>query len=278
MLQHGRFHYRASENSDTHEGRDLMVELDEFKTAKAKIPRRKFPLEALPEITLETGREKATRIAEERIAKHASALNFHGAHYARPVEHYQRLRLAAVVENMFVENGGENPITALSARKLDSLQTKYNKAAGKMIRKPAFYKILNDAEERRNLPTLTVPFVNDTVSKKKDAEKWAKKVLDTAKSPYHAVRIMKHGFLNYGRSYMSQTSAYKAAKRAIAKEEQVYAQHGPLALRQMSLSQARLDPLSFIQPEFEGAQRPGQWRDASSMALNWDPTPLSQQL
>lgn len=274
MLQHGRFHFRSTENSDTAEGRDLMAELDEFKAAKTKLP--KFSVKELPPLTeLETGEGRATRIAEERIAKYANALNYHGADYNRPTSHYKGLRLAALVENMFVDNDGKNPIH-LPEREVNSLHTKYNMAAGKQIKAVKFLKILNEAETRRNLPALTVPFVNDRGNKRKDAHKWAKEVLASSKSAAHALRMMKHGFFNYGRDYMMGSSAYKEAIRTIAKQGKVFRRYGHVDLRNMSLSSVRLDPLSFIEPDYQTDAKQG-WRSASAMALNWNPTPAEIQ-
>ena len=274
MLQHGRFHFRSTEHSDTAEGRDLMAELPEFKAAKTKLP--KFAVKELPELTeLETGEGRATRIAEERIAKWAPALNFHGRDYTDPIKHYQGLRLAALVENMFVDNDGKNPIH-LPEREVDALHTKYNMAAGKQIKAEKFLGILQNAETRRNLPTLTVPFVNDAGSKRKDAEKWAEKVLRKSKSAQHALRMMKHGNFNYGKDYIHKSNAYKQAKRDAKAWKKASGRFGNIDLRNMSLSSVRKDPRSFEEPEYQG-QRPGQWRSGSSLPLNWNATPAAQQ-
>ena len=242
MLQHGRFHYRSTEHSDTAEGRDLMVEIDEFKAAKTKLP--KFAVKELPELTeLETGEGRAVRIAEERIERWASALNFHGRDYADPIKHYKGLRLAAIVENMFVANNGKNPIH-LPEQEVDALHTKYNMANGKQIKAEKFLGILQSAEIRRNLPTLSVPFVNNAGNKRKDAEKWAEQVLKTSRTPAHALRMMKHGYFNYGSDYITGSSAYKQAKRDKTRDAHVYRQYGPDAHRKMSQKRVFLDPLS----------------------------------
>ena len=270
MLQHGRFHFRSTENSDTHEGRDLMVEIEEFKAAKTKLP--KLLVKELPELkNLESGKEKATRIAEQRIAMYANALNYHGGDYTSPIKHYQGLRLAAIVENMFVNNDGKNPIH-LPERDVDVLNTKYSMAAGKQIKAERFLKILQNAEIRRNLPLLTVPFVKNKGSKREDAEKWAAKVLKTSKSAQHALRMMKHGNFNYGRNNIHRSNAYKQAKRDEKAWKSASGRFGNIDLRNMSLSSVRLDPRSFVEPEYQGA-KPGQWRSGSAMALNWDATP-----
>ena len=70
MLQHGRFHFRVAERARAIEGRDIMMEIKEFRKAKTKITRKRKHL-ALPKIPEKfaevSGRQHANRQAIDAI-------------------------------------------------------------------------------------------------------------------------------------------------------------------------------------------------------------------
>ena len=89
-----------------------MMEIKAFRKAKTKITKKRkvLALGPLPEKFAEvSGKQHANQQAKDAIEKHASSLNFHGADYATPREHYKNLRAVAAIENIFVEHG-ENPL------------------------------------------------------------------------------------------------------------------------------------------------------------------------
>ena len=122
----------------------------------------------------------------DAIEKYASSLNFHGADYTPPREHYKKLRAVAALENIFVEHG-DDPLSGATSGEVNTMRTKYNKALGTMLRPSAFVDALDAHAKRRKLPTLTIPFVFTGMYKKKqDAENWGRKVLESTDA-HHAM-------------------------------------------------------------------------------------------